>query len=44
MKKKNLFIDVDRDIHKKVKQAALDRDMTIRDYLLTLIRKDLKSR
>ena len=39
---KNLIAEVEDDFHFKVKMEAMRRKMTIKEYIVSLIEKDLK--
>lgn len=43
MKKKQKIIRISEDFHKKIKQKALDTDMTISEYVENILNKVLKN-
>jgi predicted DNA binding CopG/RHH family protein len=42
MAEKTITIRVEEDLHKQVKHRIIEKDMTLKDYLVDLIKKDLK--
>ena len=43
-KKKIISVRVEPDLHKKLKEIALHDDLTLQDYIMNLIKRDLKQR
>lgn len=43
MSEKNIGIKVDAELYKKIKVKIAQEDITLKDYILTLIQKDLAS-
>lgn len=39
---KRTSIDIPKELHKKLKLKIVDKDITIKDYLLELLKKDLE--
>ncbi len=43
-KRKIISVRVEPDLHKKLKEIALHDDLTLQDYIMNLIKRDLKQR
>ena len=43
MAEKNIGIKIDADLYKKIKIKIAQEDITLKDYILNLIQKDLES-
>lgn len=43
-KRKIISVRVEPDLHKKLKEIALHDDLTLQDYIMNLIKQDLKQR
>lgn len=43
MSEKNIGIKVDAELYKKIKVKIAQEDITLKDYILALIQKDLDS-
>ncbi|MBC2003634.1 hypothetical protein HCA78_07655 [Listeria booriae] len=39
----SLTIRLSPEMHKKIKQRALDKDLTVKDYIVELVLRDLRS-
>ena len=35
-------IDIDRDLHKAIKKKAIDRDVTMKVYIVEVLRRDIE--
>lgn len=43
-KRKIISVRIEPDLHKKLKEIALHDDLTLQDYIMNLIKQDLKQR
>ena len=41
-KKRRISIEVDQDLHREIKMFYALRNMTLKDYILTLVQNDMK--
>lgn len=41
-KKRRISIEVDQDLHRAIKMFSALRNMTLKDYILTLVQNDMK--
>ncbi len=41
---KRLVVEIDDDLHKKIKMQALSEDKSIKDYVKDVIKKDLSTK
>jgi hypothetical protein len=41
-KKRRISIEVDQDLHREIKMFSALRNMTLKDYILTLVQNDMK--
>ena len=44
MADKNITLRIDEDVHKKIKLEATNQGVTIKDYIMKLVLKDLESK
>lgn len=42
IKKRRISIEVDQDLHREIKMFSALRNMTLKDYILTLVQNDMK--
>jgi len=42
MKMVKVSIDIDRDLHKAIKKKAIDSDVTMKAYIVEVLRRDIE--